>query len=608
MQERFIVRASQSRQLPLPTAELYQRSDHAQAAGPWATLAASCAPPRFPLWLRLGGWSRRPEDMVRHLVYLHRCGFEAELAGRMVRADFYWRDSAARLGSLWTKGAYWEDAARALQLQAGMDGPGLRRMIAEELFVDTHIAFANGAIASGEVRLTPRVPTHARLVEQILALGKGDDPAAEALRYSLLHAEIAALEKTGREAEAIKRIRGLKNPALRTRLAEQLATLVFRLALRSLDGPALVTHQLKAARLRGAINEMDQIRRDNPNELGVYELTAHLQHALSVQLANDGTIADALVACESALDYWPRLEAADETRTTLVDRMKQRQHHMSEVERQLRGAGDMILNAEGERMRADAQRGFTPLLEYRKSTRPATLAAGRESAARGSVWNDLAAPGTASGTRPPDDDLNALNASVGELYASDLHSEQELAQAFAAMQREQAALRDFDPARVAGFILERRRHNESIAANSPPHTSGAAGMLLRPGQPARDYFPPLLAWLFGRQDKEPRALLGGALLFTVLVGAVSVQELAGRRVRDEAVARIRQPGATNETIIREAERFLQARTLNWNDPREEEVHDAYAAAFTNWFVNTEAPTSAAARQRIGQYKKLVSEG
>jgi hypothetical protein len=134
-----------------------------------------------------------------------------------------------------------------------------------------------------------------------------------------------------------------------------------------------------------------------------------------------------------------------------------------------------------------------------------------------------------------------------------------------------------------------------------------------PGIPAvpharQDGLPPL-AWLLGTQDVATRTLAACAAAGALGVVALATVEVPRRHVRAEALQQIRTvPAGDHEAIMAAAERFLQARTLDWSDPRSGEVREAYAKAFTEWFASLERTDTDLARERIARYRRLAIEG
>ena len=91
---------SLSRVFPAATGELYRPNrPGATAAERLARAILALADRPMTLFQRLVGTGLGGAGLVGRMLFFHRLGLEAELAGRNARADFFWRGTASSCSS-----------------------------------------------------------------------------------------------------------------------------------------------------------------------------------------------------------------------------------------------------------------------------------------------------------------------------------------------------------------------------------------------------------------------------------------------------------------------------------------------------------------------------
>ncbi|WP_426409761.1 hypothetical protein [Bradyrhizobium ganzhouense] len=532
-------------------------------------------------WLqRYAGFLLSPKTRLARLFMLHRLGFEAELSGEFVRADFFWREAAHGLRSAWPHLDTWQEGCALLEDQAPASPEALRNHVVDELFIDTHMAFANGRFGSETSPGTDdRAFAHLAFLRALLDI-KGM-PASEQTRLLApgIEAEITAFRAGKKWDAAIDRASLLSTSnAEDADLQDRVALLHFGHAI---DGMSGETDELaKASWLGRKIDVLDRFRLEHPDKTIAYELLGQLYHLQSIRLANGGRLADALVAGRKAQLFGPGIHDVEQTMSQLFEAMNQLQAQVRDVNEQLRRSGNMRLNEKGLRMKSEAERGFGPLELYVKSGELEQVTAARYRASARKLWADIGLPQT---PQPSEETLAKLLDVVGGVYASQAMDVEQIATSFrdaASSTPAIAHLAEFAD-RVGAFVVRRRLENAGEAKSEQEGASGgavpadAAPASALPTTPAvaRPRLEPLRYWLFGTQDRGYRALAAVAAFAAIAVLIVAGEDWRGSTTRAQAYqAIVTAQGAEPEKIvIPEAQRFFSAWTLQANDARDAQV-------------------------------------
>jgi hypothetical protein len=459
---------------------------------------------RLTWWQRHAGLGLSPNEHFGRLLLLHRLAFEAELAGQSRRADFFWREAFRSLQRIWKRDDVWEAVRSIVGGDAVPTPRAVRDLVATELFIDTHIAFANGRLGQGTpLKADDRLFAHLAFIRLLLKLQQLPVDVAAPLLAPAIDAEIGNLESESKWDVAISRLReyiALCPGDLPSE--ERLAGLYFKRAIGRLSAGE-GKGSANAASLRETMKPLDQMRRECPDCAVVYDYLGHLHHIQSIQLANGKELATALLASRKAQILAPGLDAAATTLSQLAEAMTKLQTDMREVEQRVR-AGGVTLNAEGSRLRRQANLGFSLLDQFDKSAEPAQLAKERVLARARKLWRDVGlAPDAGS-----EDKTSALSQVVGELYSSEATTAESLAERFREASAENPALSDIPAERVGEFIVTRRRENagEVVAVADDRAAPAGAFSISGPVAPARRDREPLWYWLLGRQDPATRVL------------------------------------------------------------------------------------------------------
>lgn len=482
------------------------------------------AQPVLSPWLRITGWTTSPTARLSRMLYQHRRAFDAECLGRHRTADFFFREALHALRKLWPAQKLWDAAARAWPELPRPTGQGLRQRIATELFIDGHMAFANGCLASADDTGRERAEVHLRHLETLVALQP--PPLADAHRTlaPAIQAMGAVDAAAHRHDQAVARIRSFRLPALRDALADSLVNLIHRRGLARLAPEPNGRELDDARRLAGEISELKALAAEHGDLPSAHEAIAKLLHLRGLRLANGGRVSEALVACEEAACHSPGFEAAVQAMTQLTERMTALQEQERSIRDHLKRHPKHQLNAEGKRLLADARRGFAPLQRFRASGEPKRIAAARSLAEARRLWRDI----DPAARRPPDGHLLALLPLVQALYASGPWGEDELAGVFSDACAGQPELQYFDACQLAAFVVRRRlahapgARSEALVA---PADAEPPALLIRHALPVLER-PPWLRWWFG--GRAFGALAAACALSVAMASIAELERRPGR--------------------------------------------------------------------------------
>ena len=322
MSTHLLHRDGGSRTLPVPDARLYSGNAAPDAGTVGTALLALGDPAQLTRWQRWWGIAPRRSQDVRHVLYLHRRAFAAELAGHLASADFFWFEGITALRATWNSKPAWNAVAATLHT----DPDRLRHIVATELFIDSHIAFANGYLGAGAPAAGSRAFAHAAFIGRLLDLPALEVDFATALLPAVI-AEAETLKAAGQLDSAIKRLRRERRTSSTPVLSDLLASLLFGRTLAALADEPKGRELADASRLERGVKELEALRRTHPENLLVYDFLAQLHHLRSIRLNNGDQVSPALLASAKAAAYRPGFEAAEAAMKQLIENMQGLQQH-----------------------------------------------------------------------------------------------------------------------------------------------------------------------------------------------------------------------------------------------------------------------------------------
>jgi len=320
------------------------------------------------LFGRLAGRRRSTEARFAHLLLLQRHAVEAEARGQPKRADFFWRECLEQLRAGWDEPALWQAGARRDGISDPDAGAALdyRRRAVDALFIDSHLGFYNGMVAqAGPDHVDERAFVHIRQASALAALAGYGPRTLKSILVAPGELQVRMDRAAGNFKRAMATCRQLLDrfPDLNG-FGTRLAALHSDAALQRIGESTVAADcAIDAAKLAGSLASVRADLQRYPGNADLYGVAAELELIRSVKLANSRQLAEALVAIKWAQAYAPGQEQAVGIEARLVADMQALQESSKEVLAQLGATAHARLTGDGQRLVAEARRGFSPAHE-----------------------------------------------------------------------------------------------------------------------------------------------------------------------------------------------------------------------------------------------------
>jgi tetratricopeptide (TPR) repeat protein len=566
---------------------------------------------RFSWTQRLLGLGLDPQGRAHRLLMLHQHAFEAEIAGRTARADFFWRELYRYGKRCWEDRTVWETITAVASTRAAVsvtDPLEIRQRVVNDIFIDTHCAFYNGRVRDTQaLEPTDRAFVHADYIATLADLAGISADARCSLLIPPAKLRIDFYKTANRWEEAIRVCNDLLTQFPQSQdLQDELVELYVAAALVACrNGQSQEDNMSDAGRIETAIGYLEALRNRCPFNSKIYVMLAQCYHIRAIKLANGGALSDALAAVRWAQTYDPFFEAARKTEEQLTEMMKELQSQVEQIEAELIKQPGAQLNEDGRRMRVEAKKGFRPVTEVANSTRSAEIARDRNAAQARRVWHEIGLPEPKEGW---DEQADTLLEALGKVFSSRPKTPANIPVAWAAVAKD-SGLETLDRGPIETFL--RRRLFEEADQDDAKEKAPSADpvqVLIAENQIRRGDMEPFGYWLFSRQDLRVKLQTAGAAVLLIIAGVFFVRDVNHRNIRDISYAQIREAAALHQddVVIQAAENFLTSKVLAV-DSRQEEVLRLYDQSFARWFVSQSHVIDPVAEERIGRYRTLVAK-
>ena len=575
-----------------------------------ATLLLRFSHRRFSWAQRLLGLGLDPQGRAHRVLMLHRHAFEAEIAGRTARADFFWRELHRYVKRCWEDTTVWATITSVASTRAAVSVPDpleIRQRVVNEIFIDTHCAFYNGRVNDTQkLELTDRAFVHADYIATLADLAGISIDARCSLLIPPAKLRIDSYKTANRWEEAIRVCDDLlaRFPQAQD-LQDELVELYVAAALADFrNGQSEEDNMSDAGRIETAIGYLEGLRNRCPFNPKIYVMLAQCYHIRAIKLANGGALSDALAAVRWAQTYDPFFEEARKTEEQLTEMMKELQLQVEQFEAELTRQPGAQLNEHGRRIRLEARKGFRPVTEVANSTRAAEIARDRNAAHARRVWHEIGLP------EPEDrwdEQAATLLEAIAKVFSSRPETPANIPLAWAAVAQD-AGLVALDRHAIERFLRRRlfeQDGQDNVKEKTPAADAGP--ILIAQNRIRGGDMEPFGYWLFSRQDLRVKLQTAGAAVLLISAAVLFVGEVNYRNIRNISYRQIREAAALHqdEGVIQAAENFLTAKVLA-ADGRQEEVLRLYDQSFARWFVSRSHLIDPDAEGRIERYRTLVA--
>jgi len=530
------------------------------------------------------------------LLRLHREAFTAEVEGRRVEADFFWREFHGYLAKLWGDEGVWRGGQEAA-----------RQRIVEELFIDAHCAFYNGRLCAVETPgASDRAFAHADYVARLLALLKAPEQEAQALMSVPARLRIDAHRNAKAWEQGIVVCESVleRFPAAREFQSELVGLLLHAAFSQLRNGESEADYSHDAEALARAITRLESARKRFPLNPAFYEALAQCWQVRAIKLANFGSLAVALAAARRARRYDSDSEATVKLEEQLTELMPQLQRHVAQLQADLARTANATLTEKGQRMVTQAALGFSPMTQAEAELKAADIPGQLAHARAAGIWHAIGLPeiSDASDERP-----HALLEALATVLAQPPGEPAGIAAAWSDAAASRPELLTLDRKAIERFLRQRLFPDSAEPETALEAPAAADAPVVEAAPPRPGGSEPAGYWLGSRQDLPIK--LQGVAAAVLIVFAVTAYfgERGAKAVRDEAFSQLRAAAAqgADDRVMQSAEAFLGT-PLRARDGREHEVRDQYDRSFSRWFVSRAHDLDARAEERVARYRVLAA--
>jgi hypothetical protein len=523
------------------------------------------------------------------LFSLHRSAYEAELGAAFDRADFYWSEFYSLLPGVWSNDQCWQAVASAGGASSDSSDVGrLRASFGREVVLDAHYAF-HSALAGSEDAPAGRADWH--LCHALKALAYCSISADEAKVFGN---EAAARARQHLEAGDITAAQVISAVLIdRFRHDPQYQGLQIQVEFKRVINEDDGRPDVRARGVQTAIDRMTTWRELYEDHSGLYDALAVLYLTHAVASANAGSVSEALVDVARAEAANPELNGISEVKQKLTTLMRDLQTQIASIEMKIARNPNASLNEEGQRLQADARRGFEPAAQWARSEECRALIAGRTRGQTRTIWREIGLPigswSLARGTAL----LNAL----GQVLESQSADTAGVAREWC-LAASRYDLADFDAGVVTAW-LERRLGRDDPAAGWVFPAVTLARVEKKTGA------EPISDWLTSRSGRRARWQLAIVAVLAAIAAGIFALETYRDRVRGGAWE-VMQQANSPDAVADAAERFFTvAHPKSEPSDREHAVWAAYSESIVRILAAAGGQPAPAAAARVERFLEIA---
>ncbi len=540
------------------------------------------------------GWGVQESEKVACAVAIHRLAALAEERGKWARADYLWNlrdEHVARLSN-----EQWAASARSCAFNGGP--AQWRRLIITELMLDTHCAFYNAYVAAGVARADAHLPP----IDAISAHELSKEERSELLGPAR-EARIQERRRAGDLDGAISVARQrLEDQSQDWKLEREYTALVFERATAGLKANEPVGDGHVAALDTGIVTLTEALRAC-PRMAEAYDALASLHRLRAVQLANAGRLSTALLHIAKAQSYHADLPGLVDEEDTISEMMRNLQTQMRDVKEKLSANPDLVLSPEGQRLRHEAEAGFSHLTGYKGTPKDLQIRAQAANARAFRLWR------VAGLLDPPDrwaERAQALLRAVAATFANGPADPASLEEAWREACVGEADLSDVPFEAVLKLVADSPQPDQP--QTEAAEISEQIPVVRVTTMKKRSAREPFIFWVFTRRDPLLKLAMGAALVAAVAAAGLTAKNAVDEYRRESAWTQVITAAGKgdDQQVVDATQRFLSMRSST-DDVHVEEALELYEAALVRWLAKLKAPLDADALQRLEEYRRLSAQ-
>ncbi|MBC1238059.1 lipopolysaccharide assembly protein LapB [Nostoc sp. 2RC] len=567
----------------------------------------------FSTWHNFTGLGLDLKGQLGHLLVQHKLAIEAEIAAKWQRADFFWNQMRIELKALLKKPELWQEFVQNITNIPGVhiinDPEKIRQYLVNELFINTHCAFYNGLIINTrKPSWKERAFVHIDYIQQLLDLSPVSAQEVETLLGEAWQTRITAYKEDKKWRQAInycqQRIKWLPNNIT---FQGELAEIHYLKVLAKL-GEARTDNQYtkNAKHLLNGIQTLEKYLKDYPYNVTIFEMLGSLYYLRAISLANNNSLALALLCIQKAVTYNPYLQKAFESRNELIETMGQLQEQVNQLQVDIRQGAQ--LTPKGQKMVAEANKGFALMNVYIDSDEAKETANDFYIAEAVYLWHKIGLPEplegwqkesftgvmhTANGKTIPIGSNSGwigkalhLWDAVKNVLQNPPSSKASLAGLWQWAILDKPDLAELDANVICAF-LERKLFEEKSdrVLITPPTENSESPPILTPAYTKPQFSTePMISWLFSSQDKRIKLQMIVASLLIVATSYVVIQERTTFAKREKAyqVILAAKQVQNDQAVLAASKEFFHNASFFGRDERTAQVIEIYEESLVRW--------------------------
>jgi len=509
---------------------------------------------------------------LEHIYQYYLLAFEAEIAEKWERADFYWKNTLSATKQL---------ILPEKEAKLSNDQLDIQSFI-KEILIDSFCAFYNNYGNKKEKKqYEKRSNAILKFLEETFLISNLSETEQDYILMPLFKQD--SLDAV--EAKNWKKVASISKKALAKMpnnkfFQKEIITAYYFEIIENLNKKKS-NHQYHINQLEKGIKKIEDIRLKNPYLNEAYYYLADLHQVLAVKQTHvRGKMSEALVSMQKALVYDPFLKDGQKLLNQLYGLMKEVIGYSTQIKAQLQRQYNAQLSPEGQLMVNDANKGYAPSDNYVKSTAAQKIKAQRETGIYREVWEGIGL----------DTNISDLNYLSKKLFWAIEHIKKNRPESIGALPRawnitpkDDLELSSAEDELVLVYLREflfdiAPLEKQELTPNyflieTAPSDSVPSGL-------------PLKEWFWSKQDLRLKLQAAAAIALVLLASilfAISTHRYNQRNLAYNNLL-IAQKQAHYSQVMDEAVTFLEHPPFGKHDNRTEEVKAFYSETFVKWFL------------------------